>query len=192
MFPETTREQAEQLVTSFGYGVQVGDKGYNLYAEIVEAGIQPVALEVDGKWTWCEQPAYNVVFKGGKWGEHTLRLATSSVERIRAHWEGYVAAHTQEAERKEKLALVPSGTRYQPKVWVAKVGDRVFFPRGMFGKWQGSIVRLYEARGHIGVKKGTVLCDVTCVGRNGKMYHYRRVPVASLTKGGVAPHLENP
>lgn len=190
-FPQTTREQAKQLVGSFEpFPVKVGNESFILYAEVIEAGEQPVVLNIDGKPTWCTEPAYNVVFKGGKWGEYTIRCAVSSCERIEAHWEGYKATHVQVGAKKAGLARVPAGAKYQPTRWVPKVGDRVFFNRGMFGKWQGTIQRFYQARGHIGMQQGTPLCDVTCIGRNGKMYLRRGIRVSSLTKGGVAAFVE--
>lgn len=188
MFPATTYDQALALlrtkISTFRF------EGRVLTASLVSAGVHPVARKADGRVIWDEEPAYNIVFTGGKWGSETLRLANSSPERILAHWQGYIDAHTQDSARKCNLSSVPAGTRYTPPKWVPAAGDHVFFKRGMFGKWQGTIVRLYPARGGKSSTRGDLLADISCIGRNSKLYCFRRIKVATLTKGGVAPCLE--
>jgi hypothetical protein len=38
-----------------------------------------------------------IVFTGGRWGEHAIGLAVSDRARVLAHWAGYVEAHGRKA-----------------------------------------------------------------------------------------------
>jgi hypothetical protein len=188
-FPATSAAAAQALVASL---TPVEVHGFKLTARLVEVGLQPVAREVEGKWRWVEEPAYEVAFEGGKWGPHTLRCSVSSPERIRAHWDGYKAMHVQHFERVEALKSVPAGTTApaRPK-WEVKVGDKCFFHRGMYGLWEGRIVRLYEGRASAFrlANKHQRMAIIKYRGANGRIYT-SRVRVGSLSQNGIRPTVE--
>jgi len=46
-----------------------------------------------------------VIFSGGKFGDHSLNLNVSSPERIKAHWEGYCEANDAKAISNEKIRV---------------------------------------------------------------------------------------
>lgn len=188
-FPATTAEQAQALLgrpemTPFAID------GHTLTAKLVERGVQPVVREVEGRMKWVEEPAFEVHFEGGKWGPHTLRCSVSSPERILAHWSGYKTAHIQDLERRQGLRSAPAGQVLPKHRWEPKVGDRVYFSRGMFGMWRGRIKRLYTAtRGCLSYRKGTFLAEIAFTGANGRPYTYRSVQVKSITHLGMKPYL---
>lgn len=188
MTDSTTPAAAAALLKTAAFKA-VEFEGRILTARVIEDGTRDVIVKVGGKNRWAKTPAYFMLFEGGKWGSHRLALDNSSPERLAAHWDGYIVAHQQDADRRAKLAQVPAGTRYVQEEWVVKAGDRCFFSRGMYGRWEGKVLRVYEARGYIGVKKGTKLVDIACKGANGRSYTYKRVLAASLTKNGVRPYL---
>jgi hypothetical protein len=166
--------------------------GLILTARVVLDGMRDVIIKVDGKNRWAQTPQYFMVFEGGKWGSHRIGLEVSSPERLRGHWDGYKQAHQQEAARRASALQQPAGARYKPEVWVIKVGDRVFFHRGMFGLWMGKVTRVYEAAGMRkpgGYPKGTILVDLVCKGANGRRYEYKRYNASTLTRNGVHPTL---
>lgn len=185
-FPQTTVQQARRLVNSFApFLVYVGAQGFTLSARVVEAGMQPVARRVRGKLTWVEEPAFNVVFEGGKWGTHTLSCSTSSTERIAAHWAGYKEAHTQEATRIDRV--VPLEPAAALRGWMPKVGDVAWFSHGMFGKWQGRIRAIRISRRTRDLVAGERVADVSFKGSNGRLYMRKGAPLKSLTNNGRKP-----
>ncbi len=169
MYPETTHEQAEALLKTAAFApylVHVDGQDFTLTARLALCGT--MGIPVDGEYVF--QDAYAVIFEGGKWGPATIYLSASPLERIRAHWDGYIAAHKPEAS-------APTKSDWQPRV-----GEKVHFPRGMFGMWRGTVRRLYLARGGWGTPKGMLLTDITFVGANGQGYTHRRVPVSTLKR----------
>jgi hypothetical protein len=186
MTDSTTPAQAQNLLLTAEFRPFQVD-GRTLTARVVEDGTRDVILKVDGHHRWTKTPAYFMVFEGGRWGAYRMPLAVSSLERLRGHWDGYKAAHTQHVARVAEMAQVPAGTTYKPEVWKVAAGDRVFFPRGMFGMWQGRVTRVYQARGTLGLRKGTTMVDVTCSGANGRSYSYKRIQASHLTRNGVRP-----
>jgi hypothetical protein len=51
------------------------------------------ATAATGATLTAEVNAGRVVFKGGRYGEASLDATCSTVERVKAHWSGYVAAN---------------------------------------------------------------------------------------------------
>lgn len=187
----TPAEAAALLATPEFKAFEV--EGRILTARVIEDGTRDVIVKVDGKNRWATTPALYVVFEGGKWGSHRLGLDVSSPERLRGHWDGYKAAHTQEATRRASALQQPAKARYKPEAWAIKAGDSVFFRRGMFGGWSAKVVRVYKAAGMRkpgGYPKGTLLVDLACKGANGRRYEYKRIAAAACTRNGIHPTLE--
>lgn len=63
-----------------------------LVARIVKGHSQKQATRIGGRLTWKLVDSYSVVFSGGT-SSHSIDLATSSRERILAHWDGYCQAN---------------------------------------------------------------------------------------------------
>jgi len=185
-YPETTREQAEALLKSSDFNpvrAEVDGKEYRLSARVVEDEVMSVTDGTDGYVSYVVTPALKVSFLGGKWGEVSLSCDTSTVARIRAHWEGFKQAHFQANERAAALAL-RSAPSPKPQGWKPQVGDKCFFPRGMYGKWRGTIRSMRLSRGSAYADKGEVVVDISFTGRNGKRYVYDGVPLKELTQNG--------
>jgi len=68
------------------------------------------AFVIDGKARWDYEHPERVVFSGAASGEHSIDLTASSVERVRAHWAGYLETN--------RIRMVPV------------VGEFVTFPSG--------------------------------------------------------------
>jgi hypothetical protein len=51
------------------------------------------ATSSSGAALTAEVNAGRVVFRGGRYGEASLDASCSTVERVKAHWAGYVAAN---------------------------------------------------------------------------------------------------
>jgi hypothetical protein len=133
-------EQAREFAATLKFGA--------VHAEVVERGTRDEAREVDGRWGWVAVPNYEVVFTGGRLGEHRLGLAVSSKERIAAHFDGYVYLQTME---RPAGILAPA----KPVKRLPRRGDKVMFSRGMYGMWKGTVDEVYTGRAtarHLGGK----------------------------------------
>ncbi len=93
-YPKTTLEQARALLNG------------PLMATGVDERVLTARIDEDKN---------EIIFEGGAWGPHFLRINVTPVEHIIGHWDGYVEMHLQFAERRDKLRLVPAGVRYKPK-----------------------------------------------------------------------------
>lgn len=61
------------------------------------------------------------------------------------------------------------------------VGDKVNFPRGMFGVWAGKVRKLYQSKGAFAVPIGTPMALVSYQRKNGS-FGRARVRVDVLTR----------
>lgn len=98
-----------------------------LGAEVRVTGTERFATtDANGRTTWGTRPAVSIVFTGGRFGEASLDLYATSLERLAAHWAGYCSANDWLAPAVGDLVVFPSassptGTRVGR---VAKVGPR--------------------------------------------------------------------
>ena len=145
MFPATDATTAEKLIRSQDFEPFYFE-GHLYNASLVDSGIQPVLVEVNGQKKWSSETAYEVVFKKDGAQIHSLRCSTSSPERILAHWQGLKQALDQHSEHLTELRSQPSGQVKKINKWKPEVGGKVRFSRGMYGKWTGTIVSFYNAR----------------------------------------------
>lgn len=74
----------------------------------------------------CCQIGGEIVYAGGKQGEHRIWADVSSAARILAHWEGYCQSN---------------GLRSKPAV-----GEKLSFQRGMFGLWPAVVTAVHKSR----------------------------------------------
>jgi hypothetical protein len=99
-----------------------------------------------------------ISFEGGRHGPHSLDISTSTPERVKAHWAGYVSGSA--------AAL--------------KVGSKVTFSRGMFGRWPGTVRRLFRSRAPWAGGPTEALAEVGYTRKNGT-FGRKSVAVADLT-----------